>query len=88
MAHELHDSLAQTLASLRFQVRMLAETLEHHGVGDPAHSELARIRRSIDEAHTELRELLTSFRGPVDQRGLPRPGAGCTVGAFEAETPK
>lgn len=28
LAHELHDSLAQTLASLRFQVRMLDETLE------------------------------------------------------------
>ncbi len=28
LAHELHDSLAQTLAGLRFQVRMLDETLE------------------------------------------------------------
>jgi two-component system nitrate/nitrite sensor histidine kinase NarX len=29
IAHELHDSLAQTLASLRFQVRVLDETLHH-----------------------------------------------------------
>ena len=28
LAHELHDSLAQTLASLRFQVRVLDETLQ------------------------------------------------------------
>ena len=28
LAHELHDSLAQTLASLRFQVRMLDESLD------------------------------------------------------------
>ena len=29
LAHELHDSLAQTLAGLGFQVRMLADTLSH-----------------------------------------------------------
>jgi two-component system, NarL family, nitrate/nitrite sensor histidine kinase NarX len=29
-----------------------------------------RIRAGLDEAHTELRELLNSFRAPVDQRGL------------------
>ena len=29
-----------------------------------------RIRAGLDEAHIELRELLNSFRAPVDQRGL------------------
>jgi two-component system nitrate/nitrite sensor histidine kinase NarX len=29
-----------------------------------------RIRGGLDEAHTELRELLNSFRAPIDQRGL------------------
>ena len=28
LAHELHDSLAQTLASLRFQVKMLEDALK------------------------------------------------------------
>ncbi len=70
LAHELHDSLAQTLASLRFQVRLLQETLEADGAGEDAVSDTQRVRISLDEAHTELRELLNSFRAPLDQRGL------------------
>jgi len=70
LAHELHDSLAQTLASLRFQVRMLQETLGQGQAGEDALNETRRIRNSLDEAHTELRELLDSFRAPVDRRGL------------------
>ncbi len=70
MAHELHDSLAQTLASLRFQVRMLEDTLEKSEVSDAARTELQRISHGIDEAHTELRELLNSFLAPVEQQGL------------------
>lgn len=69
LAHELHDSLAQTLASLRFQVRMLQDVVKS---GDQAAAcdDLERIRNGLDEAHTELRELLHGFRAPVDQRGL------------------
>lgn len=70
LAHELHDSLAQTLVSLRFQVKMLKETLESNGMSPEARRELGRIQNSLDEAHTELRELLTNFRGPIDARGL------------------
>ncbi|MFZ0254825.1 MAG: ATP-binding protein [Gammaproteobacteria bacterium] len=70
LAHELHDSLAQTLVSLRFQVKMLKETLEGNGMSTDARRELGRIQNSLDEAHTELRELLTNFRGPIDARGL------------------
>lgn len=70
LAHELHDSLAQTLVSLRFQVKMLRETLENSGLRPAAQRELDRIQSSLDEAHTELRELLTNFRGPIDARGL------------------
>ncbi len=71
LAHELHDSLAQTLASLRFQVRMLQDVLRS-GDQQTACDDLARISNGLDEAHTELRELLHSFRAPVEQRGLTR----------------
>ncbi|MBU6473446.1 MAG: histidine kinase, partial [Alphaproteobacteria bacterium] len=69
LAHELHDSLAQTLSSLRFQVRTLDDTLQ---AGDqPAiQYNLSRITNSLDEAHRELRELLAQFRAPMDQSGL------------------
>ncbi|MGD2116852.1 MAG: histidine kinase [Chromatiales bacterium] len=70
LAHELHDSLAQTLASLRFQVRMLDDTLVKETASDSARHDLERIRNGLDEAHTELRELLHNFRAPLDQRGL------------------
>ena len=70
LAHELHDSLAQTLASLRFQVRMLGDTLGQGGSSTAAMDDLERIRSGLDEAHTELRELLNSFRAPLDRRGL------------------
>lgn len=69
LSHELHDSLAQTLASLRFQVRMLDESVQQ-GLTSEAHREVRRLKDGLDEAHGELRELLNSFRAPVDQRGL------------------
>ncbi len=70
LAHELHDSLAQTLASLRLQVRMLEDTLKGLAHHDQSSADLKRIRHGIDEAHSELRELLASFRAPLDRRGL------------------
>ena len=70
LAHELHDSLAQTLASLRFQVRLLEDMLKQEGRVEAATRDAQRIRAGLDEAHTELRELLNSFRAPIDQRGL------------------
>lgn len=70
LAHELHDSLAQTLASLRFQVRMLDDTLRQDQPAATALGDLLKIRSGLDEAHTELRELLNSFRAPLDQRGF------------------
>jgi two-component system nitrate/nitrite sensor histidine kinase NarX len=70
LAHELHDSLAQTLASLRFQVNLLGESLAQADIPDSARTDLGRIRSGLDEAHTELRSLLASFRAPMDRRGL------------------
>jgi len=70
LAHELHDSLAQTLASLRLQVRMLDEGLRGASIPPEARADLIRIRNGIDEAHGEVRELMSSFRAPLDRRGL------------------
>ncbi|MCG7930640.1 MAG: histidine kinase [Candidatus Thiodiazotropha lotti] len=85
LAHELHDSLAQTLASLRFQVRMLEETLQNESVSATAEQEARRIHNGLDEAHDELRELINSFRAPMDQRGL-IPALGKLVERFNQET--
>lgn len=85
LAHELHDSLAQTLASLRFQVRMLEETLQNNQSSERAQQEAQRIHNGVDEAHDELRELINSFRAPLDQRGLV-PALGKLVERFNQET--
>ncbi|MEN8107410.1 MAG: histidine kinase [Pseudomonadota bacterium] len=69
IAHELHDSLAQSLASLRYQVRVLDETL-HQGDESTTWQQLERIENSLDEANTELRELIANFRAPVSKQGL------------------
>ena len=68
LAHELHDSLAQTLASLRFQIRTIEESLATWST--ISNSEVIQLKNSIEEANQELRELLTHFRTPMDERGL------------------
>jgi two-component system nitrate/nitrite sensor histidine kinase NarX len=70
LANELHDSLAQTLASLRLQVNLLGETLEQAEMPAKARLDLERLRGGLDEANRELRSLLANFRAPLDQRGL------------------
>ena len=67
IAHELHDSLAQTLASLRLQADMLADSLAG---ADRVPAELARIRATLESANVELRELIAGFRAPVEGRDL------------------
>jgi two-component system nitrate/nitrite sensor histidine kinase NarX len=69
IAHELHDSLAQTLASLRFQVRVLDETL-HQGDESTTWQKLEQIENSLDEANAELRELIANFRAPSYNQNL------------------
>ncbi len=69
IAHELHDSLAQTLASLRFQVSMLDEAIDQQGA-DVTHEDIQQIKSGLNDAYTELRELLAHFRAPINSRGL------------------
>ena len=71
MAHELHDSLAQTLASLRFKVRLFDDSL-HQGDEENIWSELEGLENTIDDAYAELRSLITHFRAPYDGKGVVR----------------
>jgi two-component system, NarL family, nitrate/nitrite sensor histidine kinase NarX len=69
LAHELHDSLAQTVVSLNMQIKMLKESLEDGNVHG-ARREAQRLQGGVEEANMEVRELLASFRAPVDSGGL------------------
>lgn len=69
IANELHDSLAQTLASLRFQVRILDQRLQT--VGDFMTTKtIESVEHGLDEATTDLRELIAHCRVPIEQQGL------------------
>ena len=84
IANELHDSLAQTLASLRFQVRILDETLQ------PTSEYMAimgieQVEHGLDEAYTDLRELIAHCRVPIEQQGL-LPSIERVVSKFKEDT--
>jgi len=90
LAHELHDSLAQTLASQRFRVSMLQKTLSQKDAQSDsnntnAQSEVEQIKIGLDEANFELRELLSHFRIRMDERGL-IPATEGLVERFKSET--
>ncbi|MDH5764827.1 MAG: histidine kinase [Gammaproteobacteria bacterium] len=69
IANELHDSLAQTLASLRFQVRVLDETLQPTSEFQSIRG-IEQVENSLDEAYTDLRELIAHCRTPIKNQGL------------------
>jgi two-component system nitrate/nitrite sensor histidine kinase NarX len=83
LAHELHDSLAQTLASLRFRVSMLQQSIAQAKPQD-AEKEIEKLKDGMDEANFELRELLAHFRVRMDERGL-IPAMETLVDRFEKD---
>jgi len=84
LSNELHDSLAQTLASLRFQVRVLDDTL-HQDDESAIWEVMERLEASMDEAYAELRELISHFRAPIDKRGL-LPAIEAAASRFRKQT--
>jgi two-component system, NarL family, nitrate/nitrite sensor histidine kinase NarX len=69
IGNELHDSLAQSLVSMRLHVKLLGEMLYRKDVYNAQH-EVRRLHIALEEAHTSLRELLANFRSRMDERGL------------------
>jgi two-component system nitrate/nitrite sensor histidine kinase NarX len=69
MSHELHDSLAQTMASLRIQIRVLDE-ISHADDEKSMRHQMERIEFTIFEANKQLRELIAHFQIPMNKRGL------------------
>ena len=84
IANELHDSLAQTLASLRFQVRVLDQALQPSGEFSTINS-IEQVEHGLDEAYTDLRELIAHCRMPVEKQGL-IPSIKRVVEKFREET--
>jgi two-component system, NarL family, nitrate/nitrite sensor histidine kinase NarX len=72
IARELHDSLAQSLSYLKIQVTRLAAALKDPDNAAGSLAVLEELREGISSAYRQLRELLTTFRLKVDERGLSR----------------
>ena len=66
ISHELHDSLAQTIASLRIQIRVIDETF-HSDDEKAIWHQMERIEYTIDQANNQLRELIAHFRAPIEE---------------------
>ncbi len=84
IANELHDSLAQTLASLRFHVRVLDQSLQSIGNYMTINT-IEQVEHSLDEASTDLRELIAHCRVPIEEQGL-IPAIKRVVDKFKQET--
>jgi len=84
LSNELHDSLAQTLASLSFQGTSMEDNLLEKMPVNP--SELSNLHESIDEAYTEVRALISHFRAPMDNTGL-IPAINKLITKFQANSP-
>lgn len=74
IAHELHDSLAQTLATLRIKVRLFDDSMRQEDKNNEGvlWDELSGLKETIDNANGELRSLITHFRAPIDGKGVVR----------------
>lgn len=72
LANELHDSLAQTIYSMRVRVRLLDQSLRADDPPEVVWQSLEQIERSIEEADYEVRRLIQCFSnaGDVQNPGL------------------
>lgn len=72
MAAEVHDSLAQTLAYMKMRMAMLQDALRDKGYGgDEIVCKYAGdVGQALDDAYSQLRELLAQFRNRMDPLGL------------------
>ncbi len=69
LSQEIHDSLAQTIYSLKLQVTVLGDMLRQGNQSD-ASEKVFSLQSNITQANQELRELMCNFRVPLDPKGI------------------
>ncbi|MDC9727630.1 MAG: histidine kinase [Candidatus Thioglobus sp.] len=69
LSQEIHDSLAQTIYSLKLQVSVLGNSLKQAKQLDAYH-QIEALQSNITQANQELRELMCNFRVPLDPKGI------------------
>ncbi|MCB1758502.1 MAG: type IV pili methyl-accepting chemotaxis transducer N-terminal domain-containing protein [Gammaproteobacteria bacterium] len=70
IARELHDSLAQSLSYLKIQVSRLEKEIRDQRDQESILRVSQMLRKGLNGAYRQLRELLTTFRLRINQEGL------------------
>lgn len=70
IARELHDSLAQALSYLKIQVTRLQKLHQKQSPQENIDEVIGELKSGLAAAYSELRELLTTFRLKLDERGI------------------
>jgi len=70
IARELHDSLAQSLSYLKIQVSRLEKEIKEENGQLAVLQVSGMLRKGLNGAYRQLRELLTTFRLRINQEGL------------------
>lgn len=70
IARELHDSLAQSLSYLKIQVSRLDKAIREDDDKDRIFSINGGLRKGLNGAYRQLRELLATFRLRISESGL------------------
>ena len=87
IAAELHDSLAQSLGTMKFQVAALQRGLEQARPTATLQAAARDLRAALDSAWREVRELIAAFRVPIGPGGLVA-AIEETIAALPAEAPE
>lgn len=70
IARELHDSLAQSLSYLKFQVACIEKGIQKEPVSEQVLKPVFELKEGLVSAYRQLRELLTTFRLQIGNDGL------------------
>lgn len=81
IARELHDSLAQSLSYLKFQIGRLQLLQKKNTTQDEQQKVIVEMKDAINNAYGHLRELLTTFRLKINDPSLEQALRG-TVAEF------
>ena len=84
IARELHDSIAQSLAFLKIQVRFMRDAVNQQDRG-PARLVLEEIDAGVRESIADVRELLVHFRTRTNTEDI-EPALRTTLRKFEQQT--
>jgi len=84
LARELHDSIAQSLASLKIQVQLMRRAMDGRAPDRMRHV-LAEIGLGVQECYGDVRELLLNFRTRLSDENI-EPALQTTLRKFEHQS--